>query len=249
MYPNQQPQNNGQPTGPAPQPQPQPYAPQPSYPQQPAPAQPQQPGYGPQPTPTYAVDYLDQIAPPPPQQKFFSGSFGKIFLLMIVLLLVGVGVIVASGGKSKTGDLELVTVRLENMQKVAKTEHKYLKSGDLTANNATLQTWFAGNASQGYDLLKQAGVQKNKIDKEITASEKAAAAKLTEEFYEARLNANLDRDYAREMAFQLQLIKTALDKMSKKSEAKAIREYAKSASTNLAPIQKSFADFDDSTDG
>lgn len=247
MYPNQQPQNNGQPTGPAPSPQPQPYPPQ-SYPQQPVAPQSQQPGYGPQPTPTYAVDYLDQIAPPPPQQKFFSGAFGKIFLIMIVLLLFGVGIIVATSGKSRTGDLELVTVRLENMQKVAKTEHKYLKSGDLTANNATLQTWFAGNASQGYSLLKQAGVQKNQIDKEITANEKAAAAQLTTDFNDARLNANLDRVYAREMAFQLQLVKTALDKMSKKSEAKAIREYAKSASTNLTPIQKTFADFDDSTD-
>lgn len=227
MYPNQQP------------------------PQQPQPPQtpPQQVSggyYGPQPAPTYAVDYLEQIAPPPPPAKFLSGSFGKVIIGLAVVFVLAIGLIAASGGgKSRTADLENVSVRLNNFQLITKSTHKNLKNGKLLATNSNYQIWVASSKRETDDLLSQAGIEKAKISKEIAASEKDLSDKLTEKFKDAKLNANLDRVYAREMAYQSQLLITEYTTMSKTSQAKAIREYAKKSVDNLSPIQKSFAEFND----
>ena len=244
MYPNQQPsqppqspppENSG---GYGPQPNPQPPA---SF-SQPV----QQPGYGPQPAPTYAVDYLDQIAPPPPQQKFLSGVFGKAVVALGVIFVLAVSLIIALGGAKRTADLEQTATRLDNLQLVAKSTQKNLKSGKLLANNSNYQIWIANASTDAYKLLAQAEVKKTDMDKKMIAAEKAAGKDLTAKFEDAKLNAILDRVYAREMAYQTKLLITTYNKMGKTSEAKAIRDYAKQASANLAPIQKSFADFDDS---
>lgn len=259
MYPNQQPPQPPQspppvsPGGFGPQPpQQQPAQPQPF--QQPQPPQspysqpsPQQPGYGPQPAQTYAVDYLDQIAPPPPRQKFLSGVFGKAVIGLAVVFVLAVSIIVAMSGQKRTADLENIAVRLDNMQLVAKNTQKNLKNGKLLATNSNYQIWIANADRDAYDLLAKAEVKKTSMDKKMIASEKAAGNSLTAKFEDAKLNANLDRVYAREMAYQAQLLITAYNKMSKTSEAKAIRDYAKTSVKNLTPIQKSFSDFDDNT--
>lgn len=208
---------------------------------------PQQPGYGPQPAQTYAVDYLDQIAPPPPKQQFLSGGFGKAVIGLGVLFVLAVSVIVAMSGTKRTADLETVAIRLDNMQLVAKNTQKNLKNGKLLAANSNYQIWIANADRDAYSLLAQAEVKKTDMDKKMIAKEKADSKALTTKFEDAKLNANLDRVYAREMAYQAQILITSYNKMSKTSEAKAIREYAKNATKNLTPIQKSFSEFDDST--
>lgn len=261
MYPNNQQPSQPQQT-PPPQtpggfgPQPGYTTPQPpAYPQPPVQPQPQfqpisqptpDPGYGPQPSPTYAVDYLDQIAPPPPRAKFMNGGFGKAIIGLGILLVLGVSLIVALGGpKNRTADIENMAVRLENLQQVAKATQKNLKNSKLITTNSNYQIWLAGSNKEAADLVAQAGVKKSNTSKQMIASEKAASKALNDKFKEAKLNANLDRTYAREMAYQAQILMSVYKKMSK-SEAKAIREYANKSASNLAPIQKSFADFDDS---
>ncbi len=249
MYPNQQqpqpPQTPPQSPGGYP-PQPPQSQPQNPYAQPSVNLPPQQPGYGPQPAATYAVDYLEQIAPPPPQGKFLSGSFGKIIIGLGIVLVLAVSIIAASGGAKRTADLENVAVRLDNMQTVTKSTQKNLKSGKLLATNSNYQIWIANANRDAYDLLAQAEVKKSDMNKKMIASEKDNGKKLTATFDDARLNANLDRVYAREMAYQTQMLITEYNKINKTSEAKAIREYAKKASTDLTPIQKSFSEYDDS---
>ncbi len=259
MNPNDQPQPQGtpatppQPVGPPPQSggvyggqpqQPQPYvaAPQPLQ-QQPHSSS----TIGPQPGPTtYAVDYLDQIAPPPPRANFLSGMFGKAVIVLGVILVLTVSFIASAGNQKRTGDLEMIVTRLENMQRITKSTQKNLKSSKLLATNSNYQIWIANANKDGWDLLTQAEVKKNKIDKKMIAAEKAKTTELTQKFDDARLNASLDRVYAREMAYQAQLLITEYTKMSKKSQEVAIRDYAKRSIANLVPVQKAFADFDDS---
>ncbi|MFZ1361267.1 MAG: hypothetical protein WAS27_04570 [Candidatus Saccharimonadales bacterium] len=222
--------------------QPQPYMPPPQAVLQSDP----QPGFGPQPSPTYAVDYLDQIAPPPPRPNFLSGMFGKAVIILGVIFVLAVSLIVAFGNQKRTADLEKVAIRLENMQKITKSTHVNLKSSKLLATNSNYQIWIANATKDAWDLLGQAEVKRTKIDKKMIADEKDKRTELTDKFYDARLNATLDRFYAREMAYQTQLLVTDYTTMSKQSQAGAIRDYAKRAITNLTPIQKSFAEFDDS---
>lgn len=249
MYPNQQ--QPGQQQTPPPQP-PGGYNQQPPYPpQQPQPSQspqpqqqPQQTGYGPQPTPTYAVDYLDQIAPPPAPAKFLSGSFGKAVIGLGVIFVFAVGLIVAFGNTKKTADIEQAAVRLGHLQSITKANQKNIKSGELLATNSRFQIRMANDAKDSSTLLAQAGVVKKDYDKKMVAAEAASSAELSEKFLDAKLNANLDRVYAREMAYQADLLLTIYNKMSRSSQAKPIRDYAKNAAENLKPIQKSFAEFE-----
>lgn len=229
MYPNGQQPNNQQNYNGQPQPTNQP-------PQAPG-------GFGPQPAPTYAVDYLDQIAPPPPRAKFLSGSFGKIVVILGVVFVFAVGIIVALGNQKNTASTEKIAIRTENLQRVANDTQKNVKSGKLSATNSNFNIWLKNTNRDAYDLLAKAGIKKTDMSKSMIAEEKTARDDLTAKFEDARLNANLDRVYAREMAYQAQLLKTDLDKLAKNGPGKPFRDLASNASKNLAPIQKSFADF------
>lgn len=229
MYPNGQQPDNQQNYGQQPQPTNQP--PQAAG------------GFGPQPAPTYAVDYLDQIAPPPPRAKFMSGSFGKIVVILGVVFVFAVGIIVALGNQKNTASTEKIAVQTENLQRVANDTQKNIKSGKLQATNSNFNIWLKNTNRDAYDLLGQAGIKKTDMSKTMVAEEKDARDKLTAKFEDARLNANLDRVYAREMAYQTQLLKTDLDKLAKNGPGKPFRDLASNASKNLTAIQKSFADF------
>lgn len=237
MDPNQQPNPN-----PTPQPVP------PVQPVQPmaAPYAPAPPStYAAAPQQTYDPNYLDSIAPPPPRPKFFSGSFGKIFFGMVGVFVLAVSLIVAFSGKDKTADLQQTTVRVTNFTLLVKKEQKYFKSNNLSANNSQLQLLLTSAQTDGEKLLGQAGVKKTQYDKTMVASEKKLADDLTQKFEDARLNAELDRVYAQTMASETEKLIVLYTTMSKKSGAKAIRDYASNLVTSLTPVQKTFNDYVD----
>lgn len=215
-------------------------------PQPPQPAPPMPPtNYGaPQPQ-TYDPNYLDSIAPPPPKPSFFSGSFGKIFFILIGVFVLAVSLIIAFSGKDNTADLQQITVRLNNVALVAKKIQPDLKSNNLSTTNSMFQSWITDNKHQSESLLQTAGVKKSQYNKMMVAQEKAISDDLDSKFEDARLNAILDRVYAGTMASETDKLIFLLNTMAKHSKAKAIRDYAKNASTNLQPIQKSFSDYID----
>lgn len=235
MYPNQQPPQNQQGYGPQP-PQPQ----QPNYPQA--------PGYGSQPQPTYAVDYLDQIAPPAPRQSFLSGSFGKIVIILGVIFVLAVSLIIALGGQKKTATTEAMVTKLENVSRVVKETHKNIKSNNLSSTNSNFQIWLTNTERETTNLLDQAGVKKTSYDKKMVAAQRQLRTDLTDKFDDARLNGKLDRVYATEMAYQTELMINELTVIAKKTPGKAFDDYSGEAIKNLTPIHDAFADFDESKD-
>jgi hypothetical protein len=267
MNPNQQPINP--PDGGQPQPSPVPpqqpsYSPPVEQPQV-APQPTQQPqGFGqqsfqqaaqpPQPPSSYQAPespqpydpgYLDSIAPPPPKQAFFSGSFGKIFFIMLGLFVLAVSFIVAFSGQDKTADLQQVSVRLDNFTQLVKDQQKNLRSNNLTNINTDFSAWLSGNFGESETLLQEGGVKKTQYDKQMVAAEEARVAELEEKYEDARLNAILNRVYANSMASETEQIMNMLNTMAKKSQSAKIREYAKDASDNLQPIQERFEKYND----
>ncbi len=236
--PNQPPVPNPTPGGYTPQPGPQP-TPQPATPQPPS-------AYAPAAPPSvYDPNYLDSIAPPPAQQKFLSGTFGKLFWVLIGLFVLAVSLIIAFSGGDNTADLQQVAVRLDNFSKTAKTVQKNLKSNNLSATNSNFQIWLTGNKAAAEDLLTQGGVKKTDYSKSMVASEKKLADDLDAKFEDARLSARLNRVYASTMASETEKIINLLNTMSKKSKSAKIRDFAKNAATNLKSIQESFDKFVD----
>lgn len=252
MDPNQQPHQppqQPQPGSVPPQPTPQQGYTAPSQQPQPLP----QPGF-PQPPSAYQAptapqpfdpNYLDSIAPPPPKPALFSGSFGKIFFAMIFLFVIAVSIIVAASGQDKTADLQHLSVRLDNTQKVAKEQQKNFRSNNLKNLNSDFTAWLAGNFGESETLLQEGGVKKTQYDKKMVAEEKELADELKLKFEEARLNAKLNQTYANSMASQTEEITAMLNSMSKRSQSAKIREYAKRASENLKPIQERFQKYND----
>jgi hypothetical protein len=269
MDPNQQPNQNPlppqqppapQPTGqpampaqpyqqPTPQQQPQQiYSQQPNY-QQPAatpPPTPQTPSsYSTQPQTSYNPDYLDTIAPAAPPPKFFSGSFGKIFFGMLILFFIAVSIIIAFSGKDETADLQQTFVRIEHLSKTTKTVQPNLKSSKLSNTNSNFQIWLTGNKSAAEELLKLGGISRTDYSKEMVAEEETLAVDLDAKLEDARLNARLDRIYAGSMAAETEKMMIILNTMGRKNKSEKIRDFAKTASTNLEPIHKSFDEYTD----
>jgi hypothetical protein len=221
MYPNQ-PQQPGQPT-PSPQPVPQPADP-----------------YAAQQPMAYDPNYLDSIAPPPARGKFLSGTFGKLVFVLIAVFVLAVSLIIAFSGGDNTADLQQVAVRLDNYSLSVKAVQKNLKSNNLSATNTNYQIWMTNSLHDAETLLGQGGVKKTDYSKTMVASEKKIVTDLDAKFEDARLNATLDRIYASTMAAETQKLINMFTLMSKNSKSKPIRDYAKSTSANLVPIQKGF---------
>lgn len=216
--------------------------PQPPQPLQTAPLEPPT-NYGAPQQPSYDPQYLDSIAPPPPKPSFLSGSFGKIFFILIGVFVLAVSLIVAFSGKDNTADLQQVTARMNNMALTSKTVQPDLKSNNLSTINSMFQTWITTSRHQAESLLQQAGVKKSQYNRTMVAEEKNISEELTSKFEDARLNAVLDRVYASTMASETDKLIILLNAIAKNSKAKLIRDYAKSTSEDLAPIQKGFAEY------
>lgn len=223
--------------------QPNPYqAPQ----QPPQAAPPQTPSsYGPPVQQSYDPNYLDSIAAPPPQGKFLSGTFGKIFWVLIGVFVLAVSLIIAFSGGDDTADLQQMAVRLDNFSKTSKLVQKNIKSKNLKNTNATFQVWLSGTQGEAEDLLAKGGVKKTDYNKEMVRKESAITTELDTEFEDARLSAKLNRVYAATMAAETDKMLNLLDTMSKRSKSAQIREFAKKAGTTLASIQKDFNEFKD----
>jgi len=263
-----QPPQYGAPTEPQPyqpQPQAQPQFGQPSYPPQPSPyASPQttaQPQFVPQARPTSAApmpgmpqgnqadfspDYLDQIAPGPSGAKFFSGNFTWILIGLALVFMFAVGLITLNSGGGNTIAAQTVYMRYDYFLKTIPTYTRHLKSSKLSATATDFRVFMTGAQHDLLDPLSKNGIVNTgkDISKELKAKEKAHADEVGKKLEEAKLNAILDRVYARELAYQTGLILDQYKKMEK-TKSKALIDNAKKAITNLEPIRKSFAEFNE----
>lgn len=223
--------------------QPDPYQ---APPQPPQAVPPQTPSsYGPPIQQSYDPNYLDSIAPPPAQGKFLSGTFGKIFWVLIGVFVFAVSLIIAFSGGDDTADLQQMAVRLDNFSKTTKLVQKNLQSKNLKNTNATFQVWLSGSKGEAEDLLAKGGVKKTDYNKEMVKAEAALASELDSKFEDARLSAKLNRVYAATMAAETDKMLNMLDTMSKRSKSPQIREFAKKAGSTLVSIQKDFNEFKD----
>lgn len=217
-------------------------------PQQPQPQQAQPSGTYPGVAPAagYTPDYLDSIAAAPQRKKFLSGSFGKLFWVLIALFVIGVSLVIASsGGKSSTADLEQLAVRVENIQQLNRDIKKSLKSKNLINYNQTFNTWLLDTGQKAGDLLKQAKVAKGNYNKNMVKTEKNYSAALKAKFEEARLAATLNNVYASSMSSETGKILNVLNTIAKKNSSSKIRQFAKDASVNLSQIQKNYESYID----
>ena len=188
----------------------------------------------------YSIDYLNQIAPQPQRQrakdKFFFFIIGGGLLVAVIVFLFTI----SSGGGPKE-DMQTLAARLATLQTVASDTQKNLKSSDLRSTNSNL-TIFLANANRDIaEPLQANNIDVKKLDASIVAKESGDT--LTQTFEDARLNAVLDRTYAREMTYQLQTVSVLIRDIYESTSSKTFKEYLEKIDADLQPLIKQFSNF------
>ena len=187
-------------------------------------------------------NYLDQIATP--QKK--PGMGNKLFLgiivgaLLLVVMLVA-GMLLSSGGSSRTISTERLALRLQTMQKVADASHKNIKSSTLRSIDSNLTSYLVNANRDIAAPLAAAKIDIKKLDKKLIAEENGD--ELIASLEDARLNATFDRTYAREMAYQLETTATLMNSLYKTSKSKSLKAFLEPSYKDIASLQKQFSDF------
>lgn len=203
----------------------------------------QQPQAQPQAQPDYSIDYLNQIAQPIKQSQ---GPSAKVMIGAIVaglVVLIGFGAMLLGSGPSPVSQAVALNLRLETLQTVAKAEHKNLRNNELRATNTSYQLLLANLLRDSQEPMGKIGVTKKSTTKTATAKEKEYAAKLTEKFNEARLNINLDRTYARDMAYELGVVKSMMRSLYGSTKSKSFKAWLEASDAKLIPVTKRFSEF------
>lgn len=199
----------------------------------------------PQPNPPVpsSVDYLNQIAPK--QQKKSPLSGGPRLLIIIGALLVIVVVIVAIVlnviSQSTQRPLEQLAARLTSTQTIVASAKANLKSSELRGLNSNLGLYLTNTNRDISKPLLSAGVNTEKLDKNILSEE--SATPILDRLEDARLNAVYDRTYAREMAYQLETLITLMKQIYSNSGNKDLKAFLQTTYASLEPTQKAFAEF------
>jgi hypothetical protein len=188
----------------------------------------------------YPIDYLNQIAP---EQKK-PGFNGKWMLLLIgagVIAVIFIAIFLLSSAGGSTQKLQMLTARMQTLQKISVSAEKNIKSGSLRSTNSTLSL-FLTNANRDIEKpLAANGVKIKSLDKNIVKKEDGA--KVTAALEDARLNATYDSTYAREMGFQLDTLANLIKDIYTSTKSKSLKEFLVTTNDNLNPIRKQLTDF------
>jgi hypothetical protein len=198
------------------------------------------------PTDQVDISYLDQIAVKPKVKNgFFSGRMLVLLGIAVVAIGGAIAIMVANGGKPapKTNS-ETLYLRATNLQKTAAKYHRYLKNSSLRAANATYQIQLTDLVQNLKTELAKVSIKVDKIDKKLKTTESTRIEKIDKAFEDSRLNVRLDRDYAKEMSFQIDIMITLMQKIEKsaKTDYKTMLE---ATQPKLKSMAEQFSKFED----
>lgn len=195
-----------------------------------------------EPDTSFPVDYLNEIAPkqPPVQMNRFAvfGLIGGVLLLAFAIIMMMV-----NSQPNYTKQAQSTLARIETLQAATKEQQSRLTENELSSMNTTLTTSLGSMGTELKSSLKDAKI-KTELAGDAKKTEKAYSDKLSKTLEDAYLTGALDRVYAREMSYQLSILKSYLQKLKTASgNRKAIADYVATNSKTLDAATKSFSNF------
>ncbi len=195
-----------------------------------------------EPDTSFPVDYLNEIAPKqqPVQVNRFAvfGLIGGVLLLAFAIVMMMV-----NSQPNYTKQAQSTLARIETLQAATKEQQSRLTENELSSMNTTLTTSLGSMGTELKSSLKDAKI-KTELLGDAKKTEKAYADKLSKTLEDAYLTGSLDRVYAREMSYQLSILKSYLQKLKTASgNRKAIADYVATNSKTLDAATKSFSNF------
>ncbi|MDR0397634.1 MAG: hypothetical protein LBH36_00400 [Candidatus Nomurabacteria bacterium] len=191
------------------------------------------------------ASYLDKISSKTvAKDSLFSGRMLVLIGILVCTIIGTIGIMIASGGESPKTSSETLYLRATNLQKTATNYHKFLKSSSLRAANTTFQVQLTDLIQNLKSELEKINIKVDKIGKELKADESTRIEKINDALEDSRLNVRLDRDYAKEMSFQLNLMISLMQKIEK-SAKKDYKTMLETARPKLQSISEHFSQFTD----
>lgn len=97
-------------------------------------------------------------------------------------------------------------------------------------------------------VLSAGGTDTKKLtsSKTYKADQEALTTELTDKFQEADLNVRLDRAYAIEMSYQIDVLKSLITAIQKKTKTTKMQEFVDNNVANLTAISEELQQFSDS---
>ncbi len=195
-----------------------------------------------EPDTSFPVDYLNEIAPKqqPVQMNRFAvfGLIGGVLLLAFAIVMMMV-----NSQPNYTKQAQSTLARIETLQAATKEQQSRLTENELSSMNTTLTTSLGSMGTELKSSLKDAKI-KTELVGDTKKTEKAYSDKLSKTLEDAYLTGSLDRVYAREMSYQLSILKSYLQKLKTASgNRKAIADYVATNSKTLDAATKSFSNF------
>lgn len=196
----------------------------------------------------YTMEYLNSIAPKK-QASFWTK--GKIMLA----IFAGVGIILAGllfalSGGGTTSNKDAITkfyYNLVQIEQITQNYQKKLKNSDLAALNAGIATSISTNknslanymTSKNIEILSDAKAQKTTLYTKVAEEYDKLSTTLDDAF----LKTTLDEVYAREVSYQLSVIKDSANKLKSRLNSKSADEALDPIISNLDAAIKGLNEF------
>lgn len=180
-----------------------------------------------QPQNPYTIDYLNQIAPKH-KQPLFDKTMMIIFGVLAFAIVAFVGMMVFSSARGDSNSETLLRAYFK-VQKTNELATKYqgrLQNSDLRAINSGLATTLSSDETKLKTLLDSSKIEipkaeKNKTPPKIISQVDGDIAELDKTLDDAFLNAVLDRTYAREMSYNLDVINSLLKRVESSTRSES----------------------------
>lgn len=190
--------------------------------------------------PPTPIDYLNQIAPKAtPKISPFRGkpiiAYGLIAIIVLIIL-ISIGNLFNGVNPS-----EQLAARLIATQSVATDADSKIKSEQLLNFNSNLNIYLINTIRDIAPILAKDNIDTEKLSSSVTSAESTTQLMATLE--DARLNAEYDRTYAREMSYKLDTILTLMRQIYENTGNSDLKTFLENSYKNLVPTQKQFADF------
>ncbi len=188
--------------------------------------------------------YLDQIAAQPTATTLKPWQLWSFIGGVLLLLIIVVVMLMNAGGSSQATQLTHFVYRVNALKVAANDNEKNIKNSHLVASNAQMQSILAGISQESNVILANNGVKKlPEVPKGALIT--TEFDKLSSKLDDARLNAVFDRTYAREIAYQLATLRAEIVALYTRSNSESTKAFLKTSDTNLEPLEKQFANFND----
>ena len=199
-------------------------------------------------------EYLNQISAsnrPVKENKLKSILTSKYFLigagafvLLIIIVIIGSAMAGNKGGE-KNDSIKLY-LHLTNTTEVVDTYQKDIKSSTLRGNASSLKSSLSTTSKKLGDYLTEKYQMKDvtkSADKDFVEEATTLKDGLMSELFEAKINGNLDRIFAHNMAYEIDLIASEEQTILKETKNDTLKAILEESYGSLDSLYSGFNDF------